>query len=324
MDSFRTRATAILTVVTAVAVPAATSAQSFPNKPIRFIAGGAGSPADMRARQVAQKLKESLGQPVVVDNRPGANGAIGARLAVKSAPDGYTLFNCSTLHMLNDLLNPEASTRLNKDIVPITRLTSGWLILVVHPGVSAASLREFIDLAKARPATLSYSASSQGSLSHLLGEWIKLKAGINIRGISYKFTSAEIPDVLGGHINATFNYFNILGPYVNGGKLRALAIASPKRLQVAPDVVTMSEAGLPGVEANGWNGVCLPAGVPQSVADLLYREVVKALADPVIRDQMIATGAEPGGERPEEFAAFIRSELTKWGKVIKDAGIVMQ
>ena len=324
MDSFRTRATAILTVVTAVAVPAATAAQSFPNKPIRFIAGGAGSPADMRARQVAQKLKESLGQPVVVDNRPGANGAIGARLAVKSAPDGYTLFNCSTLHMLNDLLNPDPSTRLNKDIVPITRLTSGWLILVVHPGVSAASLREFIDLAKAKPAALSYSASSQGSLSHLLGEWIKLKAGINIRGISYKFTSAEIPDVLGGHINATFNYFNILGPYVNGGKLRALAVASPKRLQVAPDIATMAEAGLPGVEANGWNGVCLPAGVPQSVADLLYREVVKALADPVIRDQMIATGAEPGGERPEEFAAFIRSELTKWGKVIKDAVIVLQ
>ena len=181
MGGFRARATAIVLVGIAGALPAATSAQSFPGKPIRFIAGGAGSPADMRARQVAQKLKESLGQPVVVDNRPGANGAIGARLAVKSTPDGYTLFNCSTLHMLNDLLNPDPSTRLNKDIVPITKLTSGWLILVVHPAVSAASLREFVDLAKAKPAALSYSASSQGSLSHLLGEWIKLRAGINIR-----------------------------------------------------------------------------------------------------------------------------------------------
>src|SRR4029077_13544144 len=130
---------------------------------------------------------------------------------------------------------------------------------------------EFIDLAKARPGTLSYSSSSQGSLNHLLGELIKSKAGINIRAISYTFTSAEIPDVLGGHINATFNYFNILGPYIRGGKLRALAVASPKRLQVAPDIVKMSEAGLAGVEANGWNGVCLPAGVPHSVTDLLYR-----------------------------------------------------
>src|SRR6185295_17229224 len=143
-------------------------------------------------------------------------------------------------------------------------------------------------------------------------------------GISYKFTAAEIPDVLGGHIHATFNYFNILGPYIGGGKLRALAVASPRRLQVAPDIVTMAEAGLSSVEANGWNGVCVPAGVPQPVLELLYREVAKALSDPAIKDQMIATGAEPGGERPEEFAAFIRAELAKWGRVIKDAGIVLQ
>lgn len=324
MDGFRKMAAAIAVAVAAVTWLAPASAQNFPNKPIRFIAGGAGSPADMRARQVAQKLRESLGQPVVVDNRPGANGAIGARLAAKAMPDGYTLFNCSTLHMLNDLLNPDPSTRLNKDLVPITKLTSGWLILAVHPGVPAASLRDFIDLAKAKPGALRYSASSQGSLSHLLGEWVKLKVGIDARGIFYKFTSAEIPDVVGGHIDATFNYFNILGPYIQGGKLRALAIASPKRLEVAPDIITMSEAGLAGVEANGWNGVCLPAGVPQPLADLLYREVVKALADPAIRNQMIATGAEPGGERPEEFAAFIRSELEKWGRVIKAAGIVLQ
>ena len=145
-----------------------------------------------------------------------------------------------------------------------------------------------------------------------------------MRGIPYKFTSAEIPDVLGGHIHATFNYFNILGPFISSGKLRALAIASPKRLQVAPDIVTMSEAGLAGVEATGWNGVCVPAGVPQPVIDLLYREIVKALSDPVIRDQMISTGADVGGERPEEFAAFIRAEMTKWGKVVKDSGIVVQ
>ena len=324
MDSFRTKAAALVVTVVGCACPAAAWAQNFPSKPIRFIAGGAGSSSDMRARQVAQKLKDSLGQPVVVDNRPGANGAIGARLAAKALPDGYTIFNCSSANMTNDLLNPDPSALLNKDLVAVTKLTSGWLILAVHPSVSATTLSGFIDLAKAKPGALSYGAAAQGSLSHLLGEWIKLKTGVNVRPISYKFTGAEVPDVLGGHIHATFAYFNVIGPYITAGKLKALAVAAPKRLQAAPEIVTMSEGGFPGMQANGWNGVCLPAGVPRPVFELLYREVVKALADPAIRDQIIATGADPGGERPEEFAAFIRSEIEKWGKVIKEAGIVIQ
>lgn len=207
MDSFRTIASAILAALAASALPTPGWAQNYPIKPIRFIAGGAGSPADMRVRQVAQKFRESLGQPVIVDNRPGANGAIGAKLAAKAPPDGYTLFNCNILHALNDLLNPDPSSRLNKELVPITRLTSGPLILVIHPSIPAASLQQFIELAKAKPGTLNYASGSQGGLNQLLGELIKSKAGINIRGIPYKFTSAEIPDVLGGHINATLNYF---------------------------------------------------------------------------------------------------------------------
>lgn len=324
MDGFRTIAISLLVAVTAATSPTPALAQTFPTKAIRFIAGGAGSPADMRVRQVAEKLKESLGQPVVVDNRPGANGAIGAKLAARAAPDGYTLFNCTILHALNDLLNPDPSSRLNKELVPITRLTSGPPILAVNPSIPAASLHEFIALAKARPGALSYAASSQGSVIHLLGELIKSKAGINIRAISYKFTSQEIPDVLGGHINGTLNYYNILGPHINSGKLRALAVASAKRLQAAPAIPTMSEAGLPGAEATGWNGVCVPAGVPQPVIDLLHREVVRALNDPVIRNQIIETGATVGGDRPEEFAAYIRADLIKWGKVIKDSGISAQ
>ena len=161
MDSLRTIAIATLVLI-ASTLPTLTSAQNFPNKPIRFIAGGAGSPADMRVRQVAQKLKDSLGQPVVVDNRPGANGAIGARLAAKAPPDGYTLFNCASPHALNDLLNPDPASRLNKELFPITRLTLGWLILATHPSVPAASLQEFFDLARAKPGSLSYSSSSQG------------------------------------------------------------------------------------------------------------------------------------------------------------------
>ena len=321
MDSYRTIAVAMLVAAAAGTAPTSAWTQTFPNKPIRFIAGGAGSPADMRVRQVAEKLKTSLGQPVVVDNRPGANGAIGAKLAARAAPDGYTLFNCTSLHALNDLFNPDPSTRLNKEIVPITRLTLGFPILALNPSIPVQSMQDLIALAKAKPGTLTYAASSQGSTTHLLGELMKSKAGINIRAIFYKFASAEIPDVLGGHVNATLNYFNILGPHIASGKLRALAVASARRLQAAPDIVTMGEAGLPGVEATGWNGVCVPAGVPQPVIGLLYREIVSALNDPAIRDQIVETGATPGGERPDEFAAFIRGEMAKWDKVIKDAGI---
>jgi len=313
---------ALLAAPAAGVLAAPAPAQSFPNKPIRIVSPGiAGSPGDVRARQVAQKLSETLGQPVIVDNRPGANGAISAKQAAKAAPDGYTLLSCNINHVLNDLLNPDPVSRLNLELVPITRLTSGPLILAVHPAIPAASLKEFIDLAKSRPGSLSHATGGQGSLSQLIGELIKSKSGINVRAIPYKSTTAEIPDVLGGHINATFNYFQIIGPHINSGRLRALAVASATRLPVAPEIPTMSEAGLPGVEATGWNGICAPAGVPKTVINLLHRELVDALKDLVIRNQMISTGAIVGGERPDEFAAFIRAESAKWGKVIKDAGI---
>jgi tripartite-type tricarboxylate transporter receptor subunit TctC len=319
MRNFRTVA---LVMLIAGALPAA--AQNYPTKPIRILVGAvAGSAGDVRTRQAAQKLNEALGQPVVVDNRPGANSAIATKLAAKAAADGYTLYACSINNVLNDLFTPDPSSRLIHELAPITRLTSGPLMLAIHPSIRAASMKEFIDLAKAKPGNLSYASASQGSVPHLLGELVQSKAGINIRAIAYKSGGAEIPDVIGGHVNATFSYFVTLGPHLASGKLRALALADAKRLAVAPDLVTMAEAGLPGVEASGWAAICAPAGVPQPVINLLHRELLKAVNDRVIRDQMISTGANPGGERPDEFAAFIRAELAKWGKVIKDAGITL-
>jgi tripartite-type tricarboxylate transporter receptor subunit TctC len=325
MGSFRAAIVAALAATTVFVLSAPAPAQSFPNKPIRIVSPGiAGSPGDVRARQVAQKLSETLGQPVVVENRPGANGAISARQAAKAAPDGYTLLSCNVNHVLNDLLNPDPASRLNHELVPITRLTSGPLILAVHPSIPSASMKEFIDLAKSKPGTLNYANGGQGSLGQLLGELIKSRTGIDIRGIPYKSTSAEIPDLLGGHINATFNYFQIIGVHINSGRLRALGVASATRLPVASEIPTMAEAGLPGVEATGWNGICAPAGVPKTVITLLHRELVDALKDPAIRNQMISTGAIVGGDRPDEFAAFIRAESAKWGKVIKESGITLQ
>jgi tripartite-type tricarboxylate transporter receptor subunit TctC len=324
-EKFCVIAATTLAVFTASASPIPAWAQNYPIKPIRILVGSiAGSPSDVRVRQAAQKLNEALGQPVVVDNRPGASGTIATKLAAKAAPDGYTLLGCSINNVLNDLFMPDPSSRLNHEIAPVTRLTSGPLILVVHPSIRAVSMKEFIELAKAKPGSLTYGSGGQGGINHLLGELIQSKAGINIRGIAYKSGTAEIPDVLGGHIHATLNFFVIVGPHIASGKLRALAVADAKRLAVAPDLATMAEAGLPGVEASGWTAICAPAGVPQPVIKRLHGELVKALNDRVMREQMISTGANAGGEQPDEFAAFIRAEMTKWGKVIKDAGISMQ
>lgn len=211
MDTTIKATLAFFIVVGSIVTAEQTAAQNYPTKPIRIITGTAtGAPNDVRVRQVAQKFIESLGQVVVVDNRPGANSAIGARLAAKATPDGYTLYSCTNNDMMNDMLNPDPSSRLSHDLIPITRLTSGPLILVVHPSILALSLKEFIDLAKAKPGSLNYASGAQGSLNQLLGELIKSKAGINIVGIPYKSTGAEIPDLLGGHINATSTTSNSL------------------------------------------------------------------------------------------------------------------
>ena len=308
-----------------LAASALLQAQNFPNKPMRIIvpqiAGGA---ADIRARQVGQKLSEAFGQPVVIDNRPGANSAIGAKLAAKAAPDGYTLFNCNSNNALNDLLDPDPAARLNEEFVAITRLTTGPVILVVHPSIQAVSLKEFIAVAKSRPRGLTYAHSGKGTLTHLVGEMLKVRGGIDFVDVPYKSSGAQVPDMLGGHVSSTFEYFSVIGQFIKSGKVRALTVAHVRRLPVLPDIPTTAEAGFPGIDALGWGALCVPAGTPQGVIRILYKEVVNALNDPVMREQVISTGADMGGERPEEFTAFIRAYKERWGTVIKDAGITLQ
>jgi len=297
-------------------------AQNFPSKPIRIIAPVvAGSAPDLRVRQVAPKIAESLGQPLVVDNRPGANGAIGAREAAKAAPDGYTLFNANINNALNDLLAPDPSCRLNRELVAVTDLALAPLVMVVNPSVPANSIREYIALAKSKPKGLTYASGGSGSVIQLLAERIKSAAGIDVVEIPYKSLGADLPNLIAGHVDTGFSVVSTLGPPVRAGKLRALAVAGSRRLAALPDVPTMAEAGLPGMEATVWNGLFAPAGTPGPLLVLLQRHFARALNAAEIREQIVASGAEPGGRPPEEFAEFVRAEIVKWGKVIKDAGV---
>jgi tripartite-type tricarboxylate transporter receptor subunit TctC len=316
------RALAFLGLV-ALAAPAA--AQNFPTKPVHIVAPVVASSApDLRLRQILPSVALSLGQPVIIDNRPGANGAIGAREAAKAAPDGHTLFNANINNVLNDLLAPDPSCRLNRELVAVTDIAGSPLIMVIHPSVAATTLGEFIALAKAKPKTLTYASGGTGSVIQLLGERIKAAGGIDVTEIPYKSLGADLPNLLAGHVSAGFSVYSTLGSHIQGGRLRALAVASAKRLSVLPQVPTLAEAGLPGMEATVWNGIFAPAGTPQAVLRLLHRELARALDQPEVREQITASGAEAGGKTPEEFAAFVRSEGAKWGKVIRDAGIRLQ
>jgi tripartite-type tricarboxylate transporter receptor subunit TctC len=318
------RSMVFATVLIALCVSAAI-AQSFPTKPIRIIVPAVpGSGPDVRMRHAAPKLAEALRQPVVVDNRPGANGAIGAQEAARSSPDGYTLFMGNINNALNDLLNPNPCCRLTQEFVPITRFAAAPLILLVHPSVPVASLKEFIDLAKAKPKTLTWASGGTGSLGQLLGEMIKAASRIDATEIPYKSTGADLTDLLAGHVMAGFNYAGVVGAHIKTGKLRALAVANARRLTVLPDVPTMAEAGLPGIEATGWNGIFAPARTPLPVVRVVHQEVARTLNSPEIKDQIVSVGGEIGGDTPEEFAVFVHAEMAKWGKVIKDAGIRLE
>ncbi len=273
--------TTSLAVFVLLACPGLSHAQTFPSKPLHIIVPSvAGSSPDVRARQIAAKLAESLGQPVIVDNRPGGNGLIGAQQAVKSPPDGYTMFLALINNAIGDAANPNPCCRLNFELVPVTRFTMTPLVMVAHPSVPAATLKEFVALAKARPDALTYASSGTGSINQLLGEWIKSESGIRVLEVPYKSVGAEVPDLLSGQVAAGFIVPNTVGGPIKAGKLRALAVSGPQRLAILPEVPTLAEAGLPGVEAIVWNGIFVPAGTPQPLIQTLHREIVRAFDAP--------------------------------------------
>jgi len=300
-------------------------AQTYPAKPIRLVEpAGPGSAVDVFARQFGPMLGEALGQPVVIDNRAGANSAIGAREVARSAPDGYTLLHGNINNSLNDLLSADPCCRLNEALIPVARLTVTPLVMVVHPSVAANDLRQYIALGKSQPQLLTFASGGLGSITQLLGEKFKATAGIGVREIPYKAIGAELPDLLAGHVMTAYLSPVVVQQHIRAGKLRALGVASSRRLAIIPEVPTLAEAGLPGVEASGWNGLFVPAGTPRPVIARLAAETAKILASPAIKNDAAISGYEVDAAGPDEYAAYIRAEITKWGKVIKDSNIKLE
>jgi tripartite-type tricarboxylate transporter receptor subunit TctC len=300
-------------------------AQTWPSKPIRWIVPtGPGSAVDVNARRVAPRLGEALGQPVIVENRPGANSMIGAREAARAAPDGYTLYQAVVNNAINDALAPDPCCVLNDKLIPVTRLYTTPLVMVVHPSVQAATLKEYVALAKAKPGALTYATGGTGAITQMVGELLKLTAGIQVREIPYKAIGAELPDLIGGHVDTAYLSPVVIRDHVRAGRLRALAVASRERLAILPDVPSTAEAGFPGIEASGWNGIFVPAGTPSALVSRLQQEIARVLRSKEVQDDALTLGTQAGGEKPEEFAAYVRAEVQKWGKVIKDAGIKVE
>ena len=317
---------AALSAAALVAGSAAAAAETYPERPIRFIVpfvpGGA---TDIMARTIAAKVHESWGQPVIVDNRAGGGGAIAAVLAARSPPDGHTWFigTISTL-ATNVAAYPKLPYDPLRDFDPVTVTAITPFFIVVHPSVAAATLGEFIALAKARPGKLNYGSSGTGGGAHLTGEFFKLLAGVDIVHVPYKGAAQITTDLIGGQIQLAFSQPPSAVPHVRAGKLRALATTATKRVGALPDVPVMAEAGLPAFDANSWQGVVLPKGVAPARTEKILAEVRRILATPEMRDRLLTEGSEPGGIPPAEFRRHIEREIAKWTKVVKATGLKIE
>jgi len=312
----------LLPLALALAFAGPAAAQNYPNKPIRLVIPFApGGGTDITARAIALKLYEAWGQPVLADNRTGANGTIGVDLAAKAAPDGYTLTMISSSHSVNTTLYRKLPYDLVRDLTPITQATTQPYALVVHPSVPAKSLKELMALARAKPGSLNYGSSGTGGLSHLSGAYFANAAGIELVHVPYKGGAPAMSDVIAGQIQMLFSTILQSHAHIKAGRLRAIAVTTKTRSRAEPAIPTMAESGLPGFEVAGWYGVLAPAKTPPQIVAQLNREIVRILRLPEMSDRLAADGSEPVGSSPEEFGAHIRAEIARWRKVVEAAGI---
>jgi tripartite-type tricarboxylate transporter receptor subunit TctC len=317
------RATCAALACLSVCFATAATAQTYPNKPIHLIIPFTpGGSTDILGRVIGQSLTEAWGQSVIIENKAGAGGSIGAEAAAHSPADGYTLFmgHVGTL-AVNPALYPKLAYDPVKDFAPITLIAMVPNVLVVHPGVPAKSVQELIALAKSKPGQLNYSSGGQGSAANLAVEYFKLLTKTDIVHIPYKGTVPAVTDLLAGRVTLTMTGLPPLLPQIKAGKLIALGVATSKRLPQLPDVPTIAEAGVPGFEATQWYGLLSATGTPKAVIDKLHDEIVRALAKPDVRNRLETDGAIPVTNTPAEFSAMIRSEITRWGRVVREAGV---
>ena len=296
-------------------------APAWPTRPLRMIIGFApGGPTDIVARVVAQRLSEQIGQSVVVDNKPGAGGNLAADLAAKAAPDGHTLFyNTSAITIAPSLYGKVPYDTL-RDFVPVSTTATNAMIVMVHPSVPARTIQEFVAYAKANPGKLNYGSSGTGTITHLASAALGSALGLQMTHVPYKGSAPALVDTAAGVVQLMTDTVNSALPYVKDGRLRALAVTMPRRLAVLPDVPTLAETVLPGMEMSAWQGVVLPAGTPQPIVQRLNAELRRVLAHEETRQKLIAQGTEILGSTPEEYAAYLRTELARWSKVVAETG----
>ncbi|MEO8202800.1 MAG: tripartite tricarboxylate transporter substrate binding protein [Betaproteobacteria bacterium] len=305
-----------------VFVPAHAQNAPYPAKPIRLVVPfPPGGPTDVVARIIGQKLTERWGQQVLIENRAGAGGTIGAELVARAAPDGYTLVMGSTANMaVNVTLIEKLSYDPIRDFTPVNLAAITPNLLVVNPSMPAKNVREFIALAKAKPGAINYASGGSGTPSHLAAELFKTMSGVQMNHVPYKGSIPALTDIIGGQVSLMFDSMASALPFVKSGKLRALAQTGAKRASAAPDVPTIAESGLPGYEVAGWFGLYAPAGTPRDIVMKLSNEITQILNLPDVKERYALLGAEPGPGNPDEFGRFHAAEIAKWAKVIRDSG----
>ena len=306
--------------------PCLAAAQAYPAKPLRLIVTfAAGGGADFAARAIAPKLSELLGQPVVVDNRPGANGALGADLVAKAAPDGYTLLlGAAGTLVVAPHLGANMPFDPMKDLAPASLVAISPFVVTLNPSVPANSVRELIALAKASPGKINYGTSGTGGSPQLATELFKSMTGVNLVHVPYKGLAPALTDLIGGQIQVVFADVGLVKGHIAGGKLKGLAVTSAVRSAAMPELPTVAEAGVPGYAAGTWYGILAPAGTPADIVSRVGAETRKALALAEVKTAFVAQGMEPAGDTPAQFAGYMREEYAKWGKVIREAGIKAQ
>jgi tripartite-type tricarboxylate transporter receptor subunit TctC len=303
-------------------ISGAVVAQPWPSKPIKWVVPFApGGTTDILARTIGEKLSVTLGQPIIVDNKPGAGGGVGADQVAKSPADGYTIMGGTiSTHAINASLYSNLPYDPVRDFAPITLIVRVPNILVVNPELPAKDVRELIALLKANPGKYSFASSGNGTSQHLSGELFKTMTGVEMQHIPYRGSPPALADVVGGQVAMTFDNITTAWPLVKGGKLRALAVTTAKRSPIAPNVPTLAESGLPGYEIGSWQGVFAPAGVSTEIVKRLNAEIVRIINAPDVRQKLVDMGAEPAPNTPEEFAAMVKAEVAKWADVVRKSG----